>query len=708
MNSSSCPVFEEHREAGAWTQALTRFAREPALPVPLLGNRRAAAAAARLHSSALLRAPSPGRRVVLASAGSAASSAIPAIAAAFGATRIVQTWDEAARVLASEEPELTYIAVVGLTADFGENDIARLQQATWDLAGTLDIEAHIGFLMAPDLTGLAWMVAKTLAWPWRTAPENYSRNLFAATSSVKIPHADEVILKPEAVFDSLGSRLRNDRVGLLSLLSHGRDDVLHLHDAAICANTSGKLDPVPGENLPTCAYTGCCFRDEVAPGHLIPADQVLADVIFANSCMGFRVRDGLFPERYLLVHGFHRGSAVGYIGSSALLNSMDKLNLLAAEALRAGASLGQSVSLVNDHLRYELSSTPRFTLMGAPWLTMPGVPLADNDRPLAGFLDARDIGMAKAASAARDAILTGQVPEAGAHFFVSSRTRPAARMIARREPVRLAEGDAFDRAAIRIGEAIENLTDLPLLGFRESRQGNLLVTLRDQLTATAKALAEALELAQPVQARRRVTRMSQALARAEAELAAALHRRGVTSWFEWEELWMEVLRLRSAGTAERPCGACQRELDLLLAEHPVFRRIRRRVLACPRCGIVEDIDPRGDVRLIEVSASPAWIKGTEQSIRLRIAPDPQLTAPADVQVGIYSRNADKLMVEVPPPAAFTLVPGQELTLDFAVKVLSSGDYLHQDYLKGFVVSKGTIAYSSCPIWYRPSDWRQEL
>jgi hypothetical protein len=124
-------------------------------------------------------------------------------------------------------------------------------------------------------------------------------------------------------------------------------------------------------------------------------------------------------------------------------------------------------------------------------------------------------------------------------------------------------------------------------------------------------------------------------------------------------LWTEVLRLRSGGPAGRTCAACARELDLLLAEHPVFHRIRRKAPACPRCGIVEDIDPRGDVRQIGVFASSAWVRGTEQAIQLRIAPDQGLTAPVHVQAGIYPRNADRLGVEVPPPAAVTLLPDRD-------------------------------------------------
>ncbi|WP_250032505.1 hypothetical protein [Paractinoplanes maris] len=686
-------IFHDVLDDQDWDRELWRFAERQTLPAPVLRAGNAVTLAAPLHDSDIAGRPTaPGNRAVLTLAGSAVDKHGPAIAAAVGATHIsVLAWADVAAALGRQATGEIHAGFVAVTADLEESQIDGIREDLRMLADD-GPSVHAGFLVGPDLAAVSWLVAKALAWPWRRGERCEVLSVHSAASSSRVSGGD-VVLKSDATFERLAPQLLGGHVGLLSLMAHGRDDVIHLQDTVLCANHVGKLVTTAPPNVPTCAFTGRCCRDDVDFDRILAADRVRADVVFTNSCMGLRVRDGMFPEPYLLAHGFARGAVAGYIGCSSLVSGREKVNLLTRRAMESGLSLGQTVSLLNDHLGYEGSDIPAFGLVGAPWLAW-----APIDVPALTFADPRGL-QSDAAAAGRDTlVLEGG---RGDLFFVSSRTAPLADRMTALPPRTLTDRAEVDSLALRAGAAIENLGDLPLIGLRTARQGNLLVQLRDQIASTARALSEALEGSQPERARKRLASLRTAVARAEEDVATSLFERGTTSSFEFEDLWCEILNQRSEGTVDRTCPRCDRALKRLSAEHPLFRRLRRQSLVCPQCTLVEDLDPRGDVVKLELITAPYWVRGTEQRVTLRISVDEQVDRPVTGYAAIFAKNSAKYGVGVPPPERLELTPGSVTELSVTAQVLDRAGRYHQDFLKGFVVSKGTVSFASCPIWYRP-------
>jgi len=692
--------------AADWLAALRGFAEGADPDIPVLGavDRERSALADRLHDFSAPRLPRAhgGQRIVATLAGSQVSWLGADLARALGALHVeLDAPDRIGAALPTAPQGEVHVCLVALTGDLAERDVVTLHDALWRTSGSgTRTCAHLGVLTAPTLEQLSWMIAKTLAWDWRIAAQAESLSVLAAASASTVDHA-QALIKSESTYDTAGTRLLTEHIGTLTLLAHGRDDVIQMHDTVICANDGGRLEAVTEPNLPACAYTGTCFRTDVTLERVVPAKRVLADFVFTNSCMGLRLTDGLFPERYLLAHGFQAGAAAAYLASATLVSGREKLNLLVERALSAGLSFGQVASLVDDHLRFEASDHPYFTLIGVPWLRLRGDIRPAETTPYR-FLDATAIGTERAAPSARAHVLRGSAAEGGAPvFFVSQRSRAAAAAVAGGPPERIAPDDSFDLAAQVSGTTITRLADLPLLGLRTSRLSNVMVALRDQVTSLARAHQEVLEGNRPGQAVRRMNTLDRAVSAAQQHVADTLFERGTTSAFEFEDLWSETLT-QTAGSADgRKCPYCTSNTGTLESVHPVFPHIRRRSYVCERCTITEDFDARSQLASVTLDCVPYWPRGTAQDVRVEIACAADLPLEVEAVVGIHLKNGVRFGASGAQPERVTLKPGGTVSHATTIEVDPEPKSLHQHFLKAFVVVMGTVSFASRPIWFRP-------
>ena len=191
--------------------------------------------------------------------------------------------------------------------------------------------------------------------------------------------ARPVIFRQQATGATVRDLLVSSHAGLASFIAHGRDDGIHLQDSMVCARPGPRLadEDMSHRADPVCAITGECFRAEISLEQIVCADTILVDAVFVNACMTWRLNagTGLFPIPYLVSTGFLRGAAAGYVGAPQVVSGLAKVNEMFHAAIGGGATMGDATSLVNDHLRFEQTDSPYYTLLGLPWAApLAGVP----------------------------------------------------------------------------------------------------------------------------------------------------------------------------------------------------------------------------------------------------------------------------------------------------------------------------------------------
>ncbi|NDI35965.1 hypothetical protein [Chengkuizengella sediminis] len=152
-----------------------------------------------------------------------------------------------------------------------------------------------------------------------------------------------------------------------NMISHGRDNEVLLNDSLLCGK---HLDTSLGEfehhKLPHCAHFGECFYSEEL---LIKATEVEADVVFLNTCLGFRIGEGNFDQNYLLSASFLKGKTSALIASPFIKNGQSYENILFHYLLSSGESLGKITSLLNKSALINHHDFPQLFLYGDPTLT---------------------------------------------------------------------------------------------------------------------------------------------------------------------------------------------------------------------------------------------------------------------------------------------------------------------------------------------------
>jgi hypothetical protein len=649
--------------------------------------------------------------LVAAPRGSACGPVAAALATALGGR--YEQYDAPSDVArAAQRAHARWVVVAALAEETGEGDVTALHDALWEPARNGEFQGHLGFLVGGTVHDVCWQITKGLAMPLRKPPREEHVRLWPGVSGV--PHrfgTGPLLVRDHATAQNVRPLLTDGHVGVLSLIAHGRDDVIHLHDTVICKGPDrlpGPLDDT--RHLPVCAYTGRCFRGDVDPAQVLRAEDLTVDVVFVNACMTWRVADGLFPHEYLLPHAFLGGVTAAYVGVPNLVNGTAKLNDMFHHACASGRSVGEAVSLVNDHLRRERTDLPYFTVLGLPWVSPAtsgaGQGTAPADTP---FATVRETGGGPAGTLAAAARTLAESRERGAPTHLVHLSLRSAQVLDGAVPARSSgsEADAVRDELRALGNAMTALEAVPLLGFRYSRQGNLMVNLRERIGALAGALRSSVSGGDPARVRRRIDGLREAVLRAEGGLADALFERGTTSFVNFDDLWGAVLEQGPPAPAGRGCPYCGRPLVRADAVHPLFERIRRTGLVCARCCMIQDLDPDSPVADISLECAEEWRRDRAVPVTLVVRTSEDTTAPLDALVAVHTEACERNDVHYPPPRRVRLAPGGAPTRVVFDADVTSSAHLHVESLRGFAVTRGTLSFGSRPVWVRPSDAERE-
>jgi hypothetical protein len=640
--------------------------------------------------------PGPGRVVVASLPGSGVADIAAALADSVGG-RYVQV--EGLAKIGPVCADADHVALVALAGEVSERELAEAHDSLWQSSGPGQ-GGHFGLVTGESRADVAWLIAKGATLARRSRPGEPSLRVWSALQSLEQHPGGRLLLADQSQAEVLIPLLTQNHWRDVSFLTHGRDDTIIFRDSVVCSTGPLRLDP--GDQglarAPVCAFTGQCYRPDVEARNVIMAGQILADAVFANTCMSLRLAAGLFPARFLLPHGFVRGAAAGFIGSAQVVNGFAKLADIFHAGCAAGATLGEVVTVINDHLRYERLDLPYFTLLGLPWIRVadPGPAAWDRfdriavsgtshwgpARATALSLAARERGPAGAqvlVTSPRSAAITGR-PEAG----------PDAGL----------DVPDLSAQARSLGRSMTSLDDVPHLGLRYSRHGNVANNIRAQVTSLASALSRAALAGDTARLRRRLDSVARAVDAAELGLAEAIIERGTSGHQTFNDLWGERFELDEPAVTGDECPYCGRLLVRQDASHSVFARLRRTGLVCPRCSMIQDIDAGSPVTAAGLGCAEAWPRDSIQSVRLTFQVDRLRTTRPAVAAAVFVANAARIGVGTAAPELVPVSPAGtgELTAPLAV---TGSARMHQEYVRGLIVAEGTIAIVSRPVWIRP-------
>jgi len=409
--------------------------------------------------------------------------------------------------------------------------------------------------------------------------------------------------------------------------------------------------------------------------------------------------------------GFAAGAAALYVGTATLVNGLAALNDVFHLVCDAGGAVAEAVSVVNDHLRYTRNDLPYFTPLGLPWLrtavaegvTRPADPLAERGTGrivVRGGEQSGDLGVLAG-------LISGLADGKAPHHVVFSSPRTADVLSAFDAAMSVDAGELVRlRSRIRaLGEGIVALEQMPLLGFRYARQGNLHVTLRDQIISLAQAMQTATAFGDPTKLAKRVASLESGLGRAERGLADALWERGTSTFVNFDDMWGEVLEQQPPVPFDRPCVYCGRSVVQLIAEHPLIPGLARSGLVCARCCMIFDRDPRSPVTEAELRCPNVWRRGETVDIALRlvVAPGDRVSRSVRAIVGVHTEACDRNHVGFAPPTELTLEPGAVQEVKVSARVFDDA-HMHQEYLRAFVVANGTLTIATRPVYVRPAGF----
>ncbi|MEV7773836.1 hypothetical protein [Kitasatospora sp. NPDC086791] len=665
--------------AGDRSAALTESAELAELAeLAVLTDSAELGAAARLSNEAAPPGPAGGV-LVLAPPGSAAAPVAAALAERVGGTFTGWAPGEPATLADALADARTDAPASGAEGGVDHVVLAALaDELSLDLVlGTLDAtaalrraghgDAALGVVLGRDLGELSRLIAKGLGCGLRTPPDHpqlcvapWGDGQRADTPGVHwVTGADA---RAEVVAPLLTGR----RHGLVSFAVAGREHGLVLSDTVVCGAVGDRAAagqaPAPA-GAPSCAFTGQCFRPGVDAAGVVPAREVRADVVLANSCMSWRPGHGLVAADYQLTNAFAHGTAAAFIGAVHRMVPDVRLNRLAHRAAAAGADVGRLGILLNRQAAGR--EVPHYLVLGLPWV----VPV-----PGAGPVRLEDLAA------------------------LVDRTAPA--------------GDGGTRARLRqAGRAIRALRELPLAGLLPA---DGLPELDARVTTAVAVLKGDPSVVATDADGDPVERLLERVAEAEYGVALDLYDFGQVSESSLNEVWEDFLETTAVPGTVR-CRYCGGPTATVTGRHPAHPRLVREVRACHSCGPVLDLPAGSPIHDITVDCPPVWPRPGTVTVEVTVtAADPSAEEPAEgLAEGPAGGFPAAVLVQVargavhglagPEPQRLRLVPGSPLRVRAEVEVAEHA-FAHPEHaVRAVVVAGGQVHSASRPVAVRPAQ-----
>ncbi|GCF10369.1 hypothetical protein [Dictyobacter arantiisoli] len=216
----------------------------------------------------------------------------------------------------------------------------------------------IGFLTAPNLGALSFLLLKTYAYP---SIYNNRKPLlitpFASKQTVLPSENHDTLCREDCSATAIQALLDPPRTAV-AFYSHSHEDCIFLGTDILEAASSSRF----GQRLSHLLDNGT----KATTGISLPTTAIHCQVLLANMCTGIKFTHGLYPSEQNIGLGFVIGWPACYIAPTTIKNSVSPEASLFLHLMNIGCSIGESLQAVNATLA-NLSSDPQaYVLVGDP------------------------------------------------------------------------------------------------------------------------------------------------------------------------------------------------------------------------------------------------------------------------------------------------------------------------------------------------------
>lgn len=277
----------------------------------------------------------------------------------------IDSIDDLKQQIAINRP--SYVTVVAYASQLDDSTLWEIEELFWNETQSRSLEKpfHPSIYVARDIASLSRLMVKTFLVEAEPAQKHLQlMPFFEEWPGKQHPAFLEIIQGEHAHAQYLLERTATP-VNILSIIGHGTDDATYLGPDIICGASHAGHSSLNGfqkpRGLPICYQTGHCFKAAT----IINARTLPCQVVFANMCMGLKLKDMIFDPAYSLCLNFLDGWAAAYISTPTNREAWLFENLLFQYlCLEAGYTAGEALSLVNLMMYTTTGESSRLILAG--------------------------------------------------------------------------------------------------------------------------------------------------------------------------------------------------------------------------------------------------------------------------------------------------------------------------------------------------------
>jgi len=531
----------------------------------------------------------------------------------------------------------------------------------------------------------------------------------------EVPPPDLTIINQQEAFVADLAAALAEPTDLLSIVAHGRDDLLWIKRGLICGRSTmeAEADRI-NSGLPSCAYTGECYRPDRT---LLDASRLSATVVFLNTCSALKLNESIYPTTYNVGLRVLDGRACAVIASPFMTNGKLWQNLLFHFLAGSGIGIGEALRVVNNATAASGLDFPGTVLLGDPLLTLtpsrqpsPEVTSGDMWR-----VDTNGANFVKLSIPVKSAPWAGRLSVAPENdrfshpasvYYAYDRNKASGHT-----DVYLFSVDALPRTlrfSVIPGDPSAELRELATettvglqgaewLGIRDQKLDRLTSELRNALRSLKDAVQQQRCSLQAAAVVRRRTRRFHALRQhAETIILDWLIDRTYRDGMQFYEMYKRGYGVGGWQWGPARCRQCGRPVVQFRASSHLADGYDRNVRLCSTCGIVMDGDGQldlwveGDSSLCGTAAKTLFACAKNNS-------DHRLTGCLDatpVNGAMYCFSV------LDSRHRFSLDPGETTEFSFRIRA-GEKTPSHHYWLRCYAVSGGLIYAGTHNIWVKP-------
>ncbi|WP_457786654.1 hypothetical protein [Geobacillus sp. Geo 8.1] len=575
------------------------------------------------------------------------------------------------------------------------------------------ITKPFGLMTALTRDSLLYLIYKNLYYPKSLQGKTLYLNAFALNKKHYSDNHADVITRDECQIEQLEKMFIKHRE-LTVFSGHGHEDCLFLGKLSIFP-TSLRNSSEQNPDIPLSAYARGVRDPDV-----IYTETFKTKYLFANTCCGLRISNGLFPNKYSVGLNFIEDSVAGYISTYMVKDNSEHDPLLFSRLIKEeGMKLGEAVRIINNLLFKDTNDFPCYLLVGDPEGQLENTEFNSvsgtktycekNDENVlitaqsdGGYLihiklahDDNKPSPHEYRYEIKEIYFNGSPIKDDIRYtflensfmLYSIRPMPAGRVDVRLKRVKK---EMIASSLFEIDQYSKRLEHLQVLKLFEQKYKGLSEDINNSIRAIGPLYKPSqYSLRQAQKLNKLVTRIEDNYQRLQESIVKEYVNRVDKGSWAFTEVYSDDFLPISRQFLNCCCKTCGNQLLEKKIIHPVYRNLKRQLLICPRCGIIVDkplspfdisLSGSEKVRQGEQLTKIVTYKNQGNNVQLvtcglGVERTKLATYPFEVRDAVQTKK---------------VLPGETTTFNFEVKIPESC-VAHSFYLKSFLLSNMEVA-----------------